>query len=91
MWQAALVETVAVARAKGIDLPRSLFDDLKTFVQQLPAQSGSSMLQDLERHRRLELPWLSGAVVRMGQALEVDTPIHRFIATVLKPHVNGRA
>jgi len=91
MWQAALVETVAVARAKGIDLPRSIFDDLKTFVQQLPSQSGSSMLQDLERHRRLELPWLSGAVVRMGQALEVETPIHRFIATVLKPHVNGRA
>ena len=47
------------------------------------------MLQDLERHRRLELPWLSGAVVRMGEALEVATPIHRFIATVLKPHVDG--
>jgi 2-dehydropantoate 2-reductase len=49
------------------------------------------MLQDLERHRRLELPWLSGAVVRMGRALDVETPIHRFIATVLQPHVNGRA
>ena len=47
------------------------------------------MLQDLERHRRLELPWLSGAVVRMGEALGVATPIHRFIATVLKPHVDG--
>ena len=43
------------------------------------------MLQDLERHRRLELPWLSGAVVRMGHALDVETPIHRFIATVLTP------
>jgi len=91
MWQAALVETIAVARAKGIALPRSLFDELITLIQQVPAQAGSSMLQDLERHRRLELPWLSGAVVRMGHALEVETPIHRFIATVLKPHVNGRA
>jgi len=90
MWQAALVETVGVARARGIDLPRNIFDELQALIQQLPAQSGSSMLQDLERHRRLELPWLSGAVVRMGEALEVDTPIHRFIATVLKPHVNGR-
>jgi 2-dehydropantoate 2-reductase len=89
MWQAALVETVAVARAKGIDLPRTLFDDLVTFVHSLPAQARSSMLEDLERRRPLELPWLSGAVVRMGQALEVNTPIHRFIATVLKPHVNG--
>jgi 2-dehydropantoate 2-reductase len=91
MWQAALVETIAVARAKGIDLPRGLFDDLMRLLQEVPAQAASSMLQDLDRHRRLELPWLSGAVVRMGQALEVDTPIHRFIATVLKPHVNGRA
>ena len=47
------------------------------------------MLEDLERGRPLELPWLSGAVVRIGAEVEVDTPIHRFIATVLKPHVNG--
>jgi 2-dehydropantoate 2-reductase len=91
MWQAALVETIAVGRARGIPLPRSLFDDLITLAQQVPAQAGSSMLQDLERHRRLELPWLSGAVVRMGRALDIETPIHRFIATVLKPHVNGRS
>jgi 2-dehydropantoate 2-reductase len=91
MWQAALVETIAVARAKGIALPRGLFNELITLLHQTPARAGSSMLQDLERHRRLELPWLSGAVVRMGHALDVETPIHRFIATVLRPHVNGRA
>jgi 2-dehydropantoate 2-reductase len=91
MWQAALVETIAVGRAKGIALPRGLFVELLTLLQEVPAQAGSSMLQDLERHRRLELPWLSGAVVRMGRALDVDTPIHRFITTVLKPHVHGLA
>ena len=91
MWQAALIETIAVARARGIALPRSIFDESITFFHQMPAQAGSSMLQDLERRRRLELPWLSGAVVRMGHALDVETPIHRFIAAVLKPHVNGRA
>jgi 2-dehydropantoate 2-reductase len=90
MWQAALVETIAVARARGVALPRSLFDELMALLQKIPATAGSSMLQDLDRHRRLELPWLSGAVVRMGQALDVETPIHGFIATVLKPHVNGR-
>ena len=47
------------------------------------------MLEDLERGRRLELPWLSGAVVRLGREVGVETPIHRFIATVLAPHVNG--
>jgi 2-dehydropantoate 2-reductase len=49
----------------------------------------SSMLEDLERGRRLELPWLSGAVVRLGREVGIDTPTHRFIATVLNPHVNG--
>jgi 2-dehydropantoate 2-reductase len=91
MWQAAVVESMAVARAKGIDIPRSLFDEVMTAVQQLPAQAGSSMLLDLERRRRLELPWLSGAVVRMGEGLDLKTPIHRFIATVLRPYVTGRA
>ena len=89
MWQAAVVEGMAVARAKGIDLPRSFFDDLMQFVRQLPDGARSSMLGDLEHGRRLELPWLSGAIARMGRELEVETPIHRFIATVLMPHVDG--
>jgi 2-dehydropantoate 2-reductase len=49
------------------------------------------MLEDLERGRRLELPWLSGAIVRLGREVNVPTPIHQFIATVLKPFVNGSA
>ena len=47
------------------------------------------MLEDLERGRRLELPWLSGAVVRIGREAGVETPTHRFISAILKPHVNG--
>jgi 2-dehydropantoate 2-reductase len=90
LWQAAVVESMAVARGRGIDLPRNYPDELMALVQQLPADSRSSMLVDLEHRRRLELPWLSGAVVRMGKALDIDTPVHRFITTVLMPHVNGR-
>ena len=56
-----------------------------------PPNAKSSMLEDLERWRPLELPWLSGAVVRIGAEVGVETPIHRFIAAVLKPHVNGVA
>ena len=47
------------------------------------------MLEDLERGRRLELPWLSGAVVRIGKEVGVPTPIHQFITTILTPFVNG--
>ena len=91
MFQAAMLEGMAVARAKGIVLPPSVFDGLRSMAQSLPPPAKSSMLEDLERGRPLELPWLSGAVVRIGREVDVETPIHRFIATVLKPHVNGPA
>lgn len=89
MWQAGVLESIAVARAKSVQLPRSLFDDVLAIVQRMPPQSRSSMLDDLERGRRLELPWLSGAVVRMAREHDVQTPIHRFITTVLQPYVEG--
>jgi len=43
----------------------------------------SSMAQDLLRGRRLELDWLSGAVVRRGQARGVPVPAHRAIYAAL--------
>jgi 2-dehydropantoate 2-reductase len=89
MMQAACLEGMAVARAKGVPLAAHVFQEIMTMIQTLPPQAKSSMLEDLERGRRLELPWLSGAVVRIGREVGVDTPIHRFIATVLRPHVDG--
>ena len=90
MMQAAIRESMAVARARGVALAPNLFDDVMTMVRGLPAQAKSSMLEDLERGKPLELPWLSGAVVRIGRETGVDTPIHAFIATVLKPAAAGR-
>jgi 2-dehydropantoate 2-reductase len=54
----------------------------------LPPGVKSSMLEDLERGRRLEPPWLSGAVVRIGED-GVPTPTHRSSSPCCGP-VNGR-
>jgi 2-dehydropantoate 2-reductase len=91
LWQAGLLEAMAVARAKKIPLPAGLFDTIVSTVQGLPGHARSSMLQDIERGRRLELSWLSGAVVRMGREMKVETQIHRFITTMLMPHAAGSA
>jgi 2-dehydropantoate 2-reductase len=89
MLKSACEETMAVGRARGIRLPDSVMTEMVQMVTSLPPQSKASMLEDLERGKRLELPWLSGAVVRLGREAGMPTPIHAFIATVLKPHVNG--
>lgn len=89
MMEAAWQEGMAVARARGVTLAPGLLDDIRQMTASLPAHAKSSMLEDLERGKRLELPWLSGAIVRLGEAAGVPTPTHRIINAVLRPHVNG--
>jgi 2-dehydropantoate 2-reductase len=89
MMRSALDETFAVARARGVSLRPNLMDEVLKMVADLPPESKASMLEDLERGKPLELPWLSGAVVRLGRELGVATPIHAFIATALKLQAAG--
>jgi 2-dehydropantoate 2-reductase len=91
MLERAALETIAVGRAHGVELSDGVMDEVLGMMRGLPPEAKSSMLSDLERGRRLELPWLSGAVVRLGAEKGVPTPTHEFIATVLQPFVNGGA
>jgi 2-dehydropantoate 2-reductase len=87
MMDAALEEAMAVGRARGIVFPEDLLSGTQEMVRNFPAGSKSSLLEDLERGRRLELPWLSGAIARMGRESGVATPTHEFINAVLLPFV----
>ena len=89
MLQAAIMEGMALAHATGIRFTPGALHTMLAELQNMPPQTKSSMLQDLERGRPLELPWLSGAVVRLGEERGVSTPIHRFITTVLTPFAKG--
>ena len=85
----AMAEAVALAQARGIPLPKDTVERQMAVCDRLPADSVSSMLTDLSRGNRLELPWLSGAVERMGRESGVPTPAHAFLAAVLGPHAEG--
>lgn len=89
MMRQALDEAIAVGRARGVPLPATLPEETEALVRRFPHEAKSSMLDDLERGRRLELPWLSGAIVRMGREAGVPTPVHGFIAAALSPFVRG--
>jgi 2-dehydropantoate 2-reductase len=90
LMETALHESIAVARGKQVPLLQSTFTDAMASFSGLPHEARSSMLEDLERGRRLELPWLSGAVVRIGEEVGVDAPTHRLIVSLLRPHIHGR-
>ena len=82
-------EVMSVANAKGIPLTNENIETRLDYIDSLPGQAKVSMALDLERGNRLELPWLSGAVVRMGQELSVPTPANQVICAALKHYING--
>jgi 2-dehydropantoate 2-reductase len=83
-------EAAAVGRAKGVALDADLADKLLARLDALPREMVASMLGDLERGNRLELPWLAGDVVKMGKELGVATPANAFIYAALKLYIDGR-
>ena len=83
-------EAAAVGRAKGVALDADSAEKQLAFIDTLPHPMIASMLGDLRRGNRLELPWLSGAVARLGTALGVATPANRFVCAALTLHANGR-
>jgi 2-dehydropantoate 2-reductase len=84
-----LREAAAVARAKGVALAEDAAERQLAFTYGLPPTMISSMLGDLRRGNRLELPWLAGAVVRLGRQLGVATPMNAAVYAALKPYVGG--
>lgn len=89
LFAAAVEETAALARASGAALPAEHGAKVMDLVDGLPAGMKASMLHDLERGNRLELPWLSGGVARLSAAKGLDAPVHRTIAAALAPFVDG--
>ncbi|MCU1251414.1 MAG: 2-dehydropantoate 2-reductase [Edaphobacter sp.] len=82
-------EVVDLGRSRGVDLSEDYAADRLDFCDSLPASMTSSMHADLERGNRLELPWLSGGVVRLGKGHDVRTPLNRAVSDILEPFVLG--
>jgi 2-dehydropantoate 2-reductase len=84
-------EVVAVGRAHGVDLPSDYAEQRLALVDDVAYDMTSSMHHDLERGNRLEVRWLSGGVVELGEAVGVPVPLNRAIADILALQANGNS
>lgn len=89
LYRAAVEETAAVGLAKCAGLPKDVAARVLEFSRSLPPHMRASMLDDLERGKRIELMHLSGAVAGFGAELGIATPVHAMIVQALHPYVNG--
>src|SRR5262249_27540499 len=63
----AIMESVAIAKANGVDLGDDYLAKQRNFVDTVPPETKSSMQMDLEVGRRLRLAWMSGAGGATGE------------------------
>ena len=89
LYMDAMHEVAAVAAAHGVFLGEEAITNNMALAQSFPPNNKTSMFQDLEAGRRLEIDYLSGAVVRLGREKGIETPIHRTAWVAIRPWVNG--
>ncbi|MCS7283918.1 MAG: 2-dehydropantoate 2-reductase [Anaerolineae bacterium] len=85
MLEEAIAEAFAVGRARGVRLPDDAPARTMALIDGMPPQGTTSMQRDIIAGKPSELDYLVGAVVRLGEAAGLETPIHRFLYYALWP------
>ena len=88
-FEAAMREVWHLGRARGVGLADDFIERQMAFLDTLPAQMRSSMLNDLVAGNRLEAPWLSGAVARMAAESGTAAPVNATMFAAMKPYIDG--
>jgi 2-dehydropantoate 2-reductase len=83
--EAALEELATVARARGVRLAPNAVSSIMAFIDSVPDGGTASMQRDIAAGRPSELDNLTGAAVRLGAEVNVDTPVHAFFLAALSP------
>jgi 2-dehydropantoate 2-reductase len=80
-----IAEVVAVASGRGVNLPPSAPENTMIFLDGVTPEGTASMQRDISEGRPSELEAQNGAVVRLGAAAGVPTPVNAFIYACLLP------
>ncbi|WP_348718030.1 2-dehydropantoate 2-reductase [Tenacibaculum sp. 190130A14a] len=72
-------EIVTIANAKGVPLNKESIEKVFHFIDKLPYETTASLQRDIMEGRPSELDSQVGTIHKMGQELNIPTPINSFI------------
>jgi 2-dehydropantoate 2-reductase len=78
-----LREAAQVGLAMGAKLPTDAAEQTLLWMSRYPGETGTSMLQDRTDGKPLEIEALTGTVIRLGEELQIATPLNRAIRALL--------
>jgi len=80
----AISEAARIAKRKRI---RLIYDDpiqKAETVCRATAANIASMLQDVMNHKRTEIEYINGAIVRLGKGLSIETPVNAVLTHLIR-------
>jgi len=85
MLEHAMQECVAVAEARGVEMPAGAAKKSMSYIDNLNEGATASMQRDILDGKPSELSAQNGAIVRLGAEVNTPAPTHEFIYSALLP------
>lgn len=85
LLKSLLTELYKVGSKKGVNLPDNIVSKTLDFIDTLPEGATASMQRDIMAGRPSELKEQTGALVKFGKELNIDTPVSSLIYSCLLP------
>ena len=79
LLEQCMQEVSAVARASRVQLSDTVVPDTMKFVDTLAENATTSLQRDIAEGKPSEIDFWNGAVVRLGRAVNIPTPVNQFI------------
>jgi 2-dehydropantoate 2-reductase len=77
-------EVIVLAQAAGVNLVEQDVADWYAFLHSMSPQGKSSMLQDLEAGRQMEVEMFGGKVVELGRRYGIATPVNQALLHIVR-------
>jgi 2-dehydropantoate 2-reductase len=84
LMEALMQEVVTLAQVQNINLTHQDIENWYPVLNRLSPQGKTSMLQDIEAHRKTEVELFSGKVIQLGKAAGVPTPVNQTIFQIIR-------
>ncbi len=78
-----LEEAAMVGRAEGAQLKPEIAAEVLGWMRGFPADTGTSMLEDRQAGRELEIDAMTGTVLRLGARHGIALPVNEFVMALL--------
>lgn len=84
LMESAMVEVINISKPAGINLNLQDIDEWYKVLNSLNPENKTSMLQDMEAHRKTEVEMFSGTVCELGKKYGIETPVNKTLFNIIR-------